>query len=175
MRSTPCEASLSETRTSWAIPRIFNPAVRSRAHSALGGVERIHLIRGLGYLEFADLMARAYLILTDSGGIQEGAPLTGEARPRPPKRDRAGGGRGVGRSCPGGHPRGFLAEALFRDPSLYRRMSTGANPFADGKASRRIADVLRSRFLNGPRLKGLEAGLQRSDQERPPCVGSSAS
>jgi hypothetical protein len=45
----------------------------------------------------------------------------------------------------------------------------------DGKASRRIADVLRSCFLNRPRVKSLEPGLPGSDEERPPCAESSAS
>jgi UDP-N-acetylglucosamine 2-epimerase (non-hydrolysing) len=122
-----------------------NPAVLDVARSILGGRERIHLIDPLDYLPFANLMGKCYLVMTDSGGIQEEAPSLGkpvlvlrEVTERP-EAVRAGTVRlaGVKRE------RVFEeASRLLEDQSLYNKMAHAVNPYGDGKASQRIVDAL---------------------------------
>ena len=126
-------------------PVHLNPNVREPVNRILAGHPRIHLLEPLRYEQFVHLMARAYLILTDSGGIQEEAPFLGkptlvmrEATERP-EAIEAGTARLVGTAestivewC----------ERLLEDRSEYERMAQAGSPFGDGKASRRIVDVL---------------------------------
>lgn len=122
-----------------------NPAVRGVAEKALAGVERIRLLPPLGVLDFHNLMARSYLILTDSGGIQEEAPalhipvLVMRSVTERPEGVKSGCLRLIGtdgESVYGG------IRALVRAPSEYKKMASAENPFGDGYACRRIADIL---------------------------------
>ncbi len=122
-----------------------NPAVVDAAHSVLGGRERIHLIEPLDYLPFANLINRCYMVLTDSGGIQEEAPSLGkpvlvlrEVTERP-EAVQAGTVKlaGVNRADV------FRAASqLIENGNLYKSMAEAVNPYGDGKASHRIVDAL---------------------------------
>lgn len=128
-------------------PVHLNPQVRSAAGELLAGCERIRLIEPLSVLDFHNFMARAELILTDSGGVQEEAPSLGKPvlvlrdTTERPEGVRAGTLRLVGtdeeRIC-----RETLR--LLTDPVEYARMSRASNPYGDGRASERIADVITS-------------------------------
>lgn len=131
-------------------PVHLNPNVREPVNRILGGHERIFLIDPLPYESFVWLMDRATVILTDSGGIQEEAPslnkpvlVMREVTERP-EGIQAGVSRLVGvhqKSIADG-----LIE-LLSDPRLRQAMTTAQNPYGDGKAARRIADILASRLL----------------------------
>lgn len=126
-------------------PVHLNPNVREPVNRILAGHPRIHLLEPLRYEQFVHLMARAYLILTDSGGIQEEAPFLGkptlvmrETTERP-EAIEAGTARLVGTT---GATIVEWCERLLEDRSEYERMAQAGSPFGDGKASRRIVDVL---------------------------------
>jgi UDP-N-acetylglucosamine 2-epimerase (non-hydrolysing) len=122
-----------------------NPAVIDTARSILGGRERIHLIEPLDYLPFANLMGRCFMVMTDSGGIQEEAPSLGkpvlvlrEVTERP-EAVQAGTVRlaGVKREDV------FKAASeLLENDDLYNKMAQAVNPYGDGRASQRIVDSL---------------------------------
>jgi UDP-N-acetylglucosamine 2-epimerase (non-hydrolysing) len=126
-------------------PVHLNPKVRQTVLRELKGLERIHLIEPVDYLTLLLLMKRAYLILTDSGGIQEEAPTFGkpvlvmrEVTERPEAAD-AGLAVVVGTDS----DRIFSVTArLLTNKSAYRRMTADGNPYGDGKAAQRIVDVL---------------------------------
>lgn len=128
-------------------PIHMNPKVREAADEHLRGNERIRLIEPMDVLEFHNMMDRSFLILTDSGGIQEEAPSLGKpvlvARntTERPEGVEAGTLRLVGTD------EAALYEALnglLHDESEYAAMAHAANPYGDGHASRRIADLLAS-------------------------------
>jgi len=128
-----------------------NPVVGQMAEQELGGRERIHLTEPLDYEPFANLMNRSYLILTDSGGIQEEAPSLGkpvlvlrETTERP-EALAAGTVRLVGTSC---ERIKAQVKLLLSDQEAYRRIAQAANPFGDGQAARRIAAVVSNFLLN---------------------------
>ena len=126
-------------------PMHMNPQVREMARECFAGQERIHRIEPLDVLDFHNLMARAYLILTDSGGIQEEAPSMG--KPVLVMRDTTERPEGVeaGTLRLIGTDEQPIYEAvceLLRDQSAYDAMSRAVNPYGDGHASERIADIL---------------------------------
>lgn len=126
-------------------PIHMNPAVRETAREVLGGDERIRIIEPLDVLDFHNFMARSYLILTDSGGIQEEAPSLG--KPVLVMRDTTERPEGVaaGTLKLVGTNEESIYKAfrqLLEDPAEYARMSGASNPYGDGLASKRIADVL---------------------------------
>src|ERR1035437_3387158 len=122
-----------------------NPNVRQTVNRHLGGQPNITLLDPMDYVPFVDLMCRAYLLLTDSGGIQEEAPSLGKPvlvlrdKTERPEAVSAGTARLVGTD-----ERRIVEEAehLLDDPHAYQRMARRHNPYGDGKASERIADVL---------------------------------
>jgi UDP-N-acetylglucosamine 2-epimerase (non-hydrolysing) len=122
-----------------------NPNVLDAVTRLLGPVPNVFLLEPLEYRDFIDLMRRAALLLTDSGGIQEEAPSLGkpvlvlrETTERP-EAVEAGTVRLVGSD-----PERLVAEAegLLDDPEQYRRMSRIHNPYGDGHAAERIAGIL---------------------------------
>jgi UDP-N-acetylglucosamine 2-epimerase (non-hydrolysing) len=123
-----------------------NPNVDGPVRGALTGVSGIHLIDPLAYKPFCDLMAASYLILTDSGGIQEEAPSLGKPvlvlrdETERPEAVEAGVVRLVGP-----HRERIVAEAsrLLDDAQAYSKMATRTNPYGDGKAAERIVAMLR--------------------------------
>ncbi|MGE5455408.1 MAG: non-hydrolyzing UDP-N-acetylglucosamine 2-epimerase [Methylocystaceae bacterium] len=131
-----------------------NPVVSQMAGDELGGRERIHLIEPLDYEPFANLMNRSYLILTDSGGIQEEAPSLGkpvlvlrETTERP-EALAAGTVKLVGtdRRCIQGQVR-----ELLNDQAAYHQMAHAVNPFGDGQAAGRIASAVKN-FLTSVKV-----------------------
>lgn len=130
-------------------PIHLNPVVREIAAEVFKGNERIRLIEPLDVLDFHNFMANSYLILTDSGGIQEEAPSLG--KPVLVMRDTTERPEGV----EAGTLRlvGTDEEVIYReierllDEDEYRKMSKAVNPYGDGHASRRIADILEQRLL----------------------------
>lgn len=122
-----------------------NPLVRQAAEQAFVGEDRLRLIEPLDVLDFHNFMAKADLILTDSGGIQEEAPALGKPvlvlrnTTERPEGLAAGTLKLVGTSQENVY-RQF--KELLESEAEYRRMSTASNPYGDGTASRRIADAL---------------------------------
>ncbi|HEX6418743.1 MAG TPA: UDP-N-acetylglucosamine 2-epimerase (non-hydrolyzing) [Acidimicrobiales bacterium] len=125
-----------------------NPEVTALAHDALGGIDRVHLVSPLDYRCFVGLLARAHLVLTDSGGIQEEAPSVGvpvlvlrDVTERP-EAVEAGTARLVGTTAARIVP---AASRLLGDGAAHAAMARTANPYGDGLARVRIADALVSR------------------------------
>ena len=126
-----------------------NPQVQQPVSRLLSGHENILLVEPLAYVPFVDLMRRAYLLLTDSGGIQEEAPSLGKPvlvmreKTERPEAVQAGTAKLVGT----GQAR-IVDEAsrLLDDPQEYNRMARVHNPYGDGRASRHIADLILSFF-----------------------------
>ncbi len=126
-------------------PIHMNPAVRETADAILGGDERIRIIEPLDVLDFHNFLARSYLILTDSGGIQEEAPSLG--KPVLVMRDTTERPEGIaaGTLKLVGTDEEMIYKSfkqLLEDQEEYERMSTASNPYGDGYASVRIADIL---------------------------------
>lgn len=126
-------------------PIHMNPAVRQTANEILGDDERIRIIEPLEVLDFHNFLARSFLILTDSGGIQEEAPSLG--KPVLVMRDTTERPEGIeaGTLKLVGTEEKVIYEnfkRLIEDKEEYARMSMASNPYGDGFACRRIADVL---------------------------------
>lgn len=126
-------------------PIHMNPVVRATANEILGDCDRIRIIEPLDVLDFHNFLAKSYLILTDSGGIQEEAPSLG--KPVLVMRDTT--------ERPEGIAAGTLKlvgtdedviyntfKLLLEDENEYKKMSNASNPYGDGFASKRIADIL---------------------------------
>ncbi len=126
-------------------PIHMNPVVRAAAAEELGGCDRIHIIDPLEVLDCHNIMARSYLILTDSGGIQEEAPSLGKPvlvmrdTTERPEGINAGTLKLVGTDEETIY-RNF--KTLLEDEAAYHAMANATNPYGDGHASERIADIL---------------------------------
>lgn len=130
-------------------PVHLNPLVRKAAHEELDGCNRLHLIDPLDVLDFHNFLARSYFVLTDSGGIQEEAP--GLGKPVLVMRDTTERPEGVAAGTlklVGTDERRIYesCHVLLNDSALYKRMSYASNPYGDGHASERIADILVKEF-----------------------------
>ncbi len=126
-------------------PIHMNPAVRQAAEEELGDCERIHIIEPLDVLDFHNFLARSYLILTDSGGVQEEAPSLG--KPVLVMRDTTERPEGVaaGTLKLVGTDEQTIYEnfkELLENKETYEKMSKASNPYGDGFACKRIADIL---------------------------------
>ena len=126
-------------------PIHMNPVVRQTADEILSGEERIHIIEPLDVLDFHNFIARSYMILTDSGGIQEEAPSLG--KPVLVMRDTTERPEGIaaGTLKLVGTDEAVIYEnfkRLLEDQVSYVAMSTASNPYGDGFACKRIADIL---------------------------------
>lgn len=126
-------------------PIHMNPAVREIANEYLGDDDRIHIIEPLDVLDFHNFLSRSYLILTDSGGIQEEAPSLG--KPVLVMRDTTERPEGIAAGTlklVGTEEEMIYKEfsRLLSDKDEYEAMSKASNPYGDGHACERIADVL---------------------------------
>lgn len=126
-------------------PIHMNPAVRKAAEEELGGFDRIHIIEPLDVLDFHNFMARSYLILTDSGGIQEEAPSLG--KPVLVMRDTTERPEGIAAGTlrlVGTDEETIYNEfsRMLTDEEAYRAMAVASNPYGDGHACERIADII---------------------------------
>ncbi|MHA2797714.1 non-hydrolyzing UDP-N-acetylglucosamine 2-epimerase [Vibrio harveyi] len=126
-------------------PVHLNPNVREPVNRILKGVDNIHLIEPQQYLPFVYLMNRAYIILTDSGGIQEEAPSLGKPvlvmrdTTERPEAVAAGTVKLVGTDI---NKITSELDALIKEDEQYKKMSIAHNPYGDGKACLRILDEL---------------------------------
>ena len=126
-------------------PVHLNPAVRETVFAKLGGHSQIHLIDPLDVQDMHNAMARCYLVMTDSGGLQEEAPHLGKpvlvlrTETERPEAVEAGTAKVVGVRT-----QDITAQAmqLLTDEPSYRKMATAQNPYGDGHASERIAAIL---------------------------------
>lgn len=130
-------------------PVHLNPKVREVANEVLGDNEKIKLIDPLEVIDFHNFIANSYLILTDSGGIQEEAPSLG--KPVLVLRDTTERPEGIqaGTLKLAGTDEETiyrLTKQLLEDQEEYRKMSKASNPYGDGKASQRIADAIIQRY-----------------------------
>ena len=126
-------------------PVHLNPAVKDPVNSILGHTPRVSLIPPLGYRDLVKTMDESYLVITDSGGIQEEAPslgksvlITREVTERPE-------GVEAGAAILVGFDRQTIARSVNRlldDPDEYLRMSQVRNPYGDGSAGRQISSIV---------------------------------
>ena len=140
-------------------PVHLNPNVSGLVREELGATARVHLVAPVSYDDLLRMLKRCYLILTDSGGIQEEAPsfhkpvLVLRAVTERPEVVEAGAGRIVGTET------ARIVEETARllvDADRYRSMSTAENPFGDGQAARRIVDILDRRLSSAAWGSGTE-------------------
>lgn len=149
-------------------PVHMNPNVRSTVNGLLQGADRIHLVEPLGYLDFVSLLQRCFLVLTDSGGIQEEAPtfhkpvLVLRKVTERPEASQFGLAKIIGMSR-----EGIVNEAnrLLDDREAYADMSEGGNPYGDGHSSERIVEAVARWFQKKTPL--LEADKQFKLPPRP--------
>lgn len=122
-----------------------NPKVREVVNEELGGLDKVHLIDPLDYEPFANLMHRAYLILTDSGGVQEEAPALGKPvlvlrdTTERPEAVEAGTVKLIGTDRDRVYNE---ARELLTNNEEYARMAAAVNPYGDGKAAARIIQAI---------------------------------
>lgn len=126
-------------------PIHMNPVVRETANEYLGDDDRIHIIEPLDVLDFHNFLSRSYLILTDSGGIQEEAPSLG--KPVLVMRDTTERPEGIAAGTlklVGTEEETIYNEfgRLLSDKGEYEKMSKASNPYGDGHACERISDIL---------------------------------
>ncbi|MBP3931091.1 MAG: UDP-N-acetylglucosamine 2-epimerase (non-hydrolyzing) [Peptostreptococcaceae bacterium] len=132
-------------------PVHLNPKVRDVADEILGDNKKIHLIEPLNVVDFHNFMEKSYIIMTDSGGIQEEAPSLG--KPVLVLRDTTERPEGVeaGTLKLVGTNKDNIYEAtkeLLTDKEVYKAMSTASNPYGDGFASKYIVDIIIDRLYN---------------------------
>lgn len=133
--------------THFIYPVHLNPNVQAPVKRLLGGLDNVHLIEPLGYEPFVFLMQHAYLVLTDSGGVQEEAPGLGKPvlvmrdTTERPEAIEAGTVKLVGTDA---ELITTEVQRLLDDEGLYKQMSRAHNPYGDGQASQRIIDFLKA-------------------------------
>ena len=141
------DLSQSNPKVHFVFPVHLNPNVQQPVNAILANLANVHLIEPLDYQPFIYLMKHCYLVLTDSGGIQEEAPSLGkpvlvmrDATERP-EAIHAGTVRLVGADR-----ERIVANVtnLISDPESYKKMARAHNPYGDGMACERIINVLRS-------------------------------
>ena len=126
-------------------PIHMNPVIRQLAQTQLGDCDRIKIIEPLDVLDFHNFIAKSHLILSDSGGVQEEAPSLGKPvlvlrdTTERPEGIAAGTLKLVGTNMDDVYE---ACKMLLNDPVEYDKMSKSANPYGDGLASKRIADIL---------------------------------
>ncbi|MEA3475741.1 MAG: UDP-N-acetylglucosamine 2-epimerase (non-hydrolyzing) [Candidatus Cloacimonadota bacterium] len=128
-----------------------NPNIKNVVTSLLSGVENIVLLPTLNYIEFISLVAKSYLILTDSGGIQEEAPVF--EKPVLVMREKTERMEGVNSGVSklvGTQPERIFSnvEELIRNKKAYDKMANAINPYGDGKASQRILELLQKNKMS---------------------------
>lgn len=142
----------SHPDTELVIPVHKNPLVREIAHRLLDGCQRVHFCEPLDYLPFCHCMKKSFLVLTDSGGLQEEAPALGKPVlvlrdvTERPEAIAAGTARLAGTTYAGVKE---SLTALLEDGELYASMAHAANPYGDGKAAGRIVSAI---LTAAPRL-----------------------
>lgn len=131
-------------------PVHYNPNVQNTAFTVLKGVSRVHLIDPLSYPEFIHLMCHSYLLLTDSGGLQEEGPSLGKPVLVMRKTtERPEGVLGGVTKLIGRGKKAIVREvqSLLNNQALYSAMASQPNPFGDGKAAQRIVAIFKKGLL----------------------------
>lgn len=142
--------------TQFIFPMHKNPNVRKVAQETLGTSDNVSLIEPLDVIDFHNYAKQSYLILTDSGGVQEEAPSLGvpvlvlRDQTERPEGVEAGTLRLVGTARETVYA---AVKELFDDPAAYEEMSKASNPYGDGKASERIAEAIAHYFQLANRPK----------------------
>jgi len=145
------EIALAHADCQVVYPVHLNPNVQRPVNLLLSDIDNVHLIEPLDYLPFVYLMSKSYLILTDSGGIQEEAPSLGKPvlvmrdNTERPEAVDAGTVRLVGTDV---HKIVSNVCLLISDPVRYGRMSRAINPYGDGKACERIVSVIKKNYID---------------------------
>lgn len=138
-------AKYQDQKVSFVFPVHLNQHVQKPVMELLGGIDNVHLLKPLDYPDFVALLARSYLVLTDSGGVQEEAPSLGKPvlvmrdNTERPEAITAGTAKLVGAKA-----EKIILETcnLLDNPAEYNRMAQVANPYGDGKAAQRIVKAL---------------------------------
>ena len=141
--------ALNRTDVNLIYPVHLNPKVQKVVYEVLGGISNVFLIAPLSYPDFVWIMYNSYLIITDSGGVQEEAPglgkpvlVTRETTERP-EAVEAGTVLLVGTD-----PKKMKTAILnlLDDTNLYNKMSQAHNPYGDGKTAQRILKIIKERL-----------------------------
>ena len=141
-------------------PVHLSPVVREAVDAYLRGTERVHLIDPLPADEMHNLMARCYMVMTDSGGLQEEAPALGKpvlVLRRETERPEAVAAGTVKLAGVDGETIVAMANELIRDADAYGAMAHAVNPYGDGNACRRIADAILWHFGRGEKPENYQA------------------
>lgn len=144
-------------------PVHLSPAVQEAAREILSDNEKIHLIEPLDVLDFHNIAAKSYFIMSDSGGVQEEAPSLGKPvlvlrdTTERPEGVAAGTLKLVGTETEAVQE---AMEALLNDENLYQAMSQASNPYGDGKASSRIAQAIAAYFHQSEKPKEFKTGVE---------------
>ena len=144
------EIALNNPKINIIYPVHLNPNVRNTVSAILAGVDNIHLLEPLGYPELVYLMDKSYLILTDSGGIQEEAPSLGKPvlviREVTERRE---GIEAKTARLTGTDKRGIIDETtkLLNNENEYNAMKKTTSPYGDGKSSKKIVEIILREFL----------------------------
>lgn len=142
---------LSKTHSDvqFVFPVHLNPAVRKVVNPVLAGIPNVHLLEPLDYLDFVNLMAASYLIITDSGGVQEEAPALGkpvlvlrEVTERP-EAVQYGTVKLVGLDEEAIF---HYANSLLKNPKAYKKTASAVNPYGDGLAAKRTVAIIKRYF-----------------------------
>lgn len=150
------KAAIDYPDTQFIFPMHKNPAVRKVAQETLGSLENVSLIEPLDVIDFHNYAKQSYLILTDSGGVQEEAPSLGvpvlvlRDQTERPEGVAAGTLRLVGTDSETVYA---TIKELFEDSAAYEKMAKASNPYGDGKASERITEAIAHYFQLAERPK----------------------
>ena len=126
-------------------PVHLNPLIRRQVNNILGSLPCIYLTPPLNYLDFVNLMKRAYLVVTDSGGLQEEAPSLGKPVlvlrkvTERPEAVKAGTAKVIGTDKEKVYRE---IKRLLENKKEYLRMARAVNPYGDGRASKRIKETI---------------------------------
>ena len=156
--------AIARPEVRFVVPLHPNPVVRVELGDPVRKLDNVTLTEPQSYAEFARLMGRAYVILTDSGGIQEEAPTL--HKPVLVCRDRTERAEGVTAgtlALVGTDPQRIEAKVLelLDDEAAYQRMARAPNPYGDGRASARIVAALRQLLDGGPMPAPFGSGYRR--------------
>ncbi len=155
--SALAQIARTHPETELVYPVHLSPVVQKCAHGHLDGMENVHLIAPLDVEEMHNLMARCYLVMTDSGGLQEEAPALGKpvlVLRKETERPEAVAAGTVKLAGVDYDRIVALADELLRDPEAYGEMAHAVNPYGDGRACGRIADAIE--YVFGLRTQGPE-------------------
>ena len=152
------EVVLSNEDVEVVYPMHMNPLVRETAKNILGDLERVHLIEPLDVEQMHNAMSKCYMVMTDSGGLQEEAPSLGKPvivlRTETERPEAVEAGTVV----MGGVDKDNiinLANDLLTNSEIYKKMAQTANPYGDGKATKRIVDAILYAFGEGEKPQDL--------------------